>query len=155
MRSKTHQNLLRISMQKSQYEFVPGFFCFTVCFVTTFSRHGLQRSRIIVISCWAPVLFCLFTFRFLLLKRALKPAADLIPSALLRTTPPWDSHRVRWCGTRSHLRESPMRTINWDILCWSFANAAWLQTSRPPRPTGNKGRERKAGNKLPGHPSLG
>lgn len=89
MRSQVPPGFAENLDAESQYEFVPGFFCFTVCFVTTVSRHGSQRSRIITISIWASVLFCLFTFRFLLLKRALEPA-DWTPSALLRTTPPWD-----------------------------------------------------------------
>lgn len=48
-------------------------------------------------------------------------------------------------GTNSYLPESPMRTINWGILRWSFANAAWLQSSRPPRPTANKGTRTESG----------
>lgn len=111
-----------------------------MCFVTTVSRHGSQRSRIITISFKASVWFCLFTFRFLLLKRALEPA-DLTRSALSRTTPPWESHRgsgvapgVHWAN--SYLPESPMRTINWDILRWS---------SRTPRGCSPRGRHGRHG----------
>lgn len=64
-------------MQKASTSLCPVF-CFTVCFVTTVSRPGDMARKghacIIIISCWAFVLICLFTFRFLLLKRALEPA---------------------------------------------------------------------------------